>query len=434
MLRVILQTSFFVISLASACPAAELKNVFFFIADGWGYNQLAATDYWSGQAQVYESFPVRLAMCTYSLSTLTQDSLGYDPQLANSDWNYLLRRPTDSAAAATALSTGVKARDGQLNIDPDTGAPLLTILQRAEELGKATGVVTSVQWSHATPAGFAAHDVSRDHNAALAVEMLDSSGCEVIMGCGHPLYDANGHLATVPDYRYVGGRRHWNMLQRGTSPWTLVESRTEFQALMTGDTPVRVCGAAQIRTTLQQERFPAERRNIPVEPFSLPPLWNIPTLEEMTRAALNVLDNNPSGFFLMVEGGAVDWACHNQQLGRCIEEMFAFNQAVQAVVEWIDVNSNWDETLVIVTGDHETGYLWGPDSGPPAAWNPVINNGPGMLPAARFYSKKHSNSLIPFFAKGNGSDKFVASATRADPSRGAYFDNTDIAEVIFSLW
>ena len=154
----------------------------------------------------------------------------------------------------------------------------------------------------------------------------------------------------------------------------------------------------------------------------------------MTRAALNVLDNNPSGFFLMVEGGAVDWACHNQQLGRCIEEMFAFNQAVQAVVEWIDVNSNWDETLVIVTGDHETGYLWGPDYGPPAAWNPVINNGPGMLPAARFYSKKHSNSLIPFFAKGNGSDKFVASATRADPSRGAYFDNTDIAEVIFSLW
>ena len=144
-------------------------------------------------------------MSTYSWNTREQDSLGYDPMRAHNDWDYLLNKPTDSASSATAMSTGVKARDKELNIDPLTNALLLTIQQRAEELGKSTGVVTSVQWSHATPAGFVAHDVARRNYAAIATEMLDSSGCEVIMGCGHPLYDEHGHLVEVPDYRFVGG-------------------------------------------------------------------------------------------------------------------------------------------------------------------------------------------------------------------------------------
>ena len=432
--RFILHTSSFILFLTCSSASAELKHVIIFIADGWGYNQLLATDYWQGVEQAYESFPVKLAMSTYSWNTREQDSLGYDPMRAHNDWDYLLNKPTDSASSATAMSTGVKARDKELNIDPLTNALLLTIQQRAEELGKSTGVVTSVQWSHATPAGFVAHDVARRNYAAIATEMLDSSGCEVIMGCGHPLYDEHGHLVEVPDYRFVGGRKQWRNLTGRRSEFTLVETRSEFRNLMTGDTPARVCGTAQIRATLQQERPPVEPPNEPVPPFTVPLHENLPTLDEMTRGALNVLDNNPSGFFLMVEGGAVDWACHNHQLGRCIEEMIAFNDAIQVAIEWLETNSSWDESLIIVTGDHECGYLWGPNSGPPATWNPIVNNGSGNLPSACFYFDSHSNSLIPFFSKGLASEQFTAHAIHTDPLRGAYLDNTDIAKVIFEIW
>ncbi len=83
----------------------------------------------------------------------------------------------------------------------------------------------------------------------------------------------------------------------------------------------------------------------------------------MTKAALNVLDDDPNGFFIMIEGGAVDWAAHANQSGRLIEEMNDFNKSIEAVIRWIDTNSNWNETLVIITADHETGHLTGPGSG-----------------------------------------------------------------------
>ena len=89
----------------------------------------------------------------------------------------------------------------------------------------------------------------------------------------------------------------------------------------------------------------------------------MPTLTEMSLAALNVLDNDPDGLYLMIEGGAVDWAAHANQSGRMIEEAIEFERAVEAVLDWVQTNSNWGETLLIVTGDHETGYLTGPDSG-----------------------------------------------------------------------
>ncbi len=84
----------------------------------------------------------------------------------------------------------------------------------------------------------------------------------------------------------------------------------------------------------------------------------------MVEGALNVLDDNPKGFFLMVEGGAIDWAGHSNLSGRLIEEEGDFLDAVSAVIEWVDTQSSWNDTLLIVTGDHETGYLTGAGSGP----------------------------------------------------------------------
>ena len=100
-------------------------------------------------------------------------------------------------------------------------------------------------------------------------------------------------------------------------------------------------------------------------------------------------------------------------------------------------NSNWGETLVIITADHETGYLTGPGSGRQptgSVWNDLVNNGPGNPPAMEWHSKSHTNSLVPFYAKGRGAQLFKDVVIGQDPVRGPYIDNTDIANVIFTLW
>ncbi len=156
----------------------------------------------------------------------------------------------------------------------------------------------------------------------------------------------------------------------------------------------------------------------------------------MTKGALNVLDNDMDGFVLMIEGGAIDWASHANQTGRTIEEEMDFNEAVDAVIAWVQKNSNWGETLLIVTGDHETGDLWGPGSGivnGTAKFAPIVNNGKGNVPSVSWNSPEHTNQLIPLFVKGDAS-RFLRDYVRAtDPIRGAYIDNTNLAESIFRV-
>jgi alkaline phosphatase len=155
----------------------------------------------------------------------------------------------------------------------------------------------------------------------------------------------------------------------------------------------------------------------------------VPTLAEMAAAALNVLDDDSDGMLLMIEGGAIDWASHGNQSGRMIEELIGFELAVETVVDWIRKNSNWGETLLIVTGDHETGYLNGPYSNP--AWKPVVNNGSGHLPGMEWYSSSHTNSLIVVSAKGDAARMLREYADEADPVRGPYIDNSELGQVIF---
>ena len=150
----------------------------------------------------------------------------------------------------------------------------------------------------------------------------------------------------------------------------------------------------------------------------------------MTTGALNVLHKNANGFFLMVEGGAVDWASHANQLDRMIEEQMDFNASVQAVMAWVNANSNWHDTLLIVTADHETGDLWGTGSGLPATFNDVVNHGAGVLPGATFNSGDHTNSLVPLYAIGAGAELLAGYADQWDPVRGFYVDNTEIFQVM----
>ncbi len=417
------------------------KNVIVLISDGMGYNHMMAGDYFQYGAtgvQKYQKFPVRVGMSTYSYYG------SYDPFQAWGLFDYVKNAPTDSASAATAMSTGVKTYDAGIGVDINQKA-LYHVAQRAEVLKKSTGVVSTVQWSHATPAGFVAHNVSRNNYDQLAQEMIDDSATDVIMGAGHPLYDNNGApLAAPSTYKYVGGEATWNALVNGTAggdadgdgdadPWKLIQSKFQFERLAhMKKTPARVCGTVRAASTTQQSRGGDDK----AAPYTVPMNANVPSLRTMTKGALNVLDNNRKGFFLMVEGGAVDWAGHANQTGRLIEEQIDFNKAVNAVVRWVERNSNWNETLVIVTADHETGYLWGPGTGADAAgngtWAPLANNGEDAVPGTQWNSGNHTNSLVPFFAKGPAARDFRAAAGSIDSQRGRYLDNTDIANVLFS--
>jgi alkaline phosphatase len=423
---------------SQSCPP---KNVIIFIADGAGFNHFGAADYYQCNkipCQPYEDFPVRLAMSTYPAGG------SYDANTAWHSFDYVKYNPTDSAAAATAMATGVKTDNKTLGLDTKNH-PLLNLCQRAKQLGKSAGVVTTVFFDDATPAGFVAHNESRHNYQQIADEMLNKSAADVIMGSGNPLYNDDGKLKLLPDYKYISSN-DWSDLSSGLSGgdtdgdglpdhWTLIQTRAQFQALASGPTPKRVCGIPQAFETLQERRS----GNTDAVPYEVPLTQTVPTLEEMTRAALNVLDNDPNGFFVMIEGGATDWASHDNHSGRLVEEMNDFNLAVKAVIQWVNTDSNWNDTLVIITADHETGYITGPGSGQPLfsdkpVWNNLTGNGIGKLPSMEWYSGAHTNSLVPFFAKGTGAGQFTKAVDGFDPVRGPYIDNTDIANVIFRLW
>jgi len=104
---------------------------------------------------------------------------------------------------------------------------------------------------------------------------------------------------------------------------------------------------------------------------------------------------------------------------------------VEAVVSWVSAQSNWHETLLIVTGDHETGCLWGPGSNP--SWQPLVNHGIGTAPGMQFNSTNHTNSLIALYAQGDGVSIFSSKIIGDDPQWGAYLEYPSIAQVIFTL-
>lgn len=369
-------------------------NVILLIDDGAGYNHHEAgslydTGLRAGEA--YNDFPFRFGVSTYSFGDVPKGGcpatpVGYDPDQAWADFGYVVHDPTDSAAAATAMATGIKTYDSAIGVDCN-GGKVENVVEVFEKLGKSTGVVTSVPVSHATPAAFVAHNPARDEYTQIAKEMFRTSATDVVMGAGHPSFDPLGAPVATPNYKWID-KNTWAGLKAGTmgadadndgtaDPYTLVETRAAFQALMTGDTPKRVAGFAQVRRTLQLDRA----GDATAQPFAVPFVETVPTLPEMTAGALNVLDNDPDGLFLMVEGGATDLAAHDNSGGRMIEEEISFDRAVDTVLSWVDQHSNWGETLVIVTSDHETGYLTGPGSGATPdgpVWVPLADNGQGV--------------------------------------------------------
>lgn len=415
------------------------KNIIYMIGDGMGYNHVAAANlYESGQTryqvegeagselsevpgeavQVYEGHEwSQLAMTTFQYEN------SYEPDRAWADHNYVNEKFTDSAAAGTAMATGEKTVNGKIGVDENNTAVENTS-ERAKAQGKAAGVVSSVPFSHATPAAWAAHNPNRNDLIPMAEEMINSD-LDVIMGAGHPFFN-NDHEKVSTAYQKYMSVEQYERLSNGETDFTFLEEDSDFQALAQGDVEAeRYFGLAQVADTLQHDRSGDS-----LVPYDTP-LNDVVDLATMSEGALNVLNQDEDGFHLMIEGGAIDWAGHANDIARDIEEVQAFNEAVEAVVTWVEENSSWDETLVIVTADHETGYLSGQGEDPDYR---ALTGAAGEVPTHDYYSRNHTNMLVPVFFRGAGSEDIARSTTGTDPVRGEYIDNVTIANLTLDKW
>lgn len=454
-------------------PAA--KNIILLISDGAGFNTFEAGNYYQfgkKMPELYKDFSVRMASKTDMLNfvdkttnkpieldstdsvcpecKLSRDcscdytkwyvkSQGYNPIKMWKSFNYGKEGDkylafTDSAAAATAIYTGKKTTRGRMGMMWNE-FPLPGIAEVADALGKSTGVVTSVQLSHATPGAVWSHQKNRNMYAAIANEMFYNSGLDVIMGCGDPMEGAV--------YKYVGGEKTWEDIidKNGANGFVYIHDVAAFENLAEGRTqtgmPAKVIGIPHALETLSDNPD------------------DVPSLETMAMGAIAVLSQNTNGFFLMIEGGAVDWKNHVNDIEAMVKEQAAFNDTVAAVKRWVAQKSSWQQTLVIVTSDHECGMLWGPDTytdkdcGVCTAgyfdagidtfngWRHIKNNGKNEIPGVQYGSKGHTRALVPVFAQGFDADMFLDLVDGIDTKAGSfwgfsgqYIDNTDIFTVM----
>jgi alkaline phosphatase len=235
----------------------------------------------------------------------------------------------DSAAAGTALATGVKTYNAAIAVDPD-GNPVETILEMAQKAGKAVGLVTTVQIAHATPAVFAAHNPDRDAYVEIALDMFDHD-VDVLLGGGENHFLPVGTPGCYPrDGERTDGR---NLIDEAVAKgYQHVCTEAEFDAVDPATTD-RLLG------TFAEGGM--------IRPFA-------PSLAEMTDKAIAILSKDPEGFFLMVEGGQIDWAAHANDALNTIGDTVGFDDAVMAALEF---QIEHPDTLVIVTADHSTGGL-----------------------------------------------------------------------------
>lgn len=441
-----------------SAEAATAKNVMLFITDGASWGTFDMASYWQHgkkNGQPYADFNTKLGMTTEPYS---DPQRVYDPQKAwdttrtdASDgqpfegYKYIDSGATDSAAAGTVLATGQKTRNGRIDFDKDD-QPLPFITQDMKDAGKATGVVSSVMFSHATPATFGAQNISRNNRQEIADQMINDGVVDVIMGGGNPMFDDDGKARDTPGFGSIS-EADWAALNGPDAPMTLIQTRADFEALADGSKQIdgRVIGLPQVGGTLQANRDPFTTPTDPNAPGS-PNLGfdeghvlieTVPTLETMTRGALNHLGKDEDGLFMMVEGGAVDWMAHANATGRIIEEQVDFDNAVGAGIEWVEVNSNWDETLMIVLTDHGNGMPMGPDSDE-IAFQAIENNGQGVLPGVQWHNGGHTTENTLFWAEGAGSELFMQEIVGTDMALsevlgfndGSYIDNSSVYGVM----
>jgi len=299
-------------------PAGEkphkAKYVFLFIGDGMGLAQVNLTQ---GYLAALEN---RIGFVPLNFTKFPQ--AGFASTYAN---NQMI---TCSAAAGTALATGHKTNTGRISMDTSGSVPYESIATKAKNSGFKVGVVTNTSIDHATPAAFYAHQPNRDNYFEIGVQLTQSD---------FDFFAGGGFMH--PDDTLEGKAVNPVQLARDNG-FNVVNTREGFEKLAPG------AG----RTLLLSPR-PASEGSLP---FSIDVDPGDFTLTDYTSKAISMLDND-NGFFLMVEGGKIDWACHENDAATAIQEVIAFDKVIGDAVAFYQKHP--DETLIIVTADHETGGL-----------------------------------------------------------------------------
>jgi len=296
----------------SFAQAPKVKNVIFFIGDGMGLESVDLSRIiivGKDEYFTFETAPYVGIAKTFSANTLV----------------------TDSAAAGTALATGFKTNNSWLGVTPDE-KKVKTLLEAAKEVGKSTGLITTVTITHATPAAFAAHTTSRDE-IPVADQYAEYKTADIYMGGGlayflpksDPQSKREDNRNLIEEFKKAG-------YEFISTPEELDKAKAPNGKLL---------GLFAV------EHLPyyMDREFLKV---------NVPDLAEMTEKALDILSKNPKGFFLMVEGGKIDWANHVHDAATAAWEVYEFNEAIRVALDFINENP---DTLIVITADHETGGI-----------------------------------------------------------------------------
>lgn len=321
--------------------AKRPRNVILMIGDGMGIAQVYAGRLAANKPLALEHFPV----CGFSIT--------------NSSDNFV----TDSGAGGSAISMGEKTKNGMIGMTPDSVAKE-SILEMAERNQLATGIVVSCAVTHATPADFIAHQISRNMYEEIADDYLKTD-VDVVIG---------------------GGLKYFQDRQDGRNLIAALTSKN-YQVCTDSLQMLKVKNG-KLFSLLYEDHHP-----------SMPLRGDI--LKVSTLKAIELLQQNKKGFFMMVEGSQIDWACHANKDTLVGLEMKDFDRAVQAAYEFAVKDKN---TLVIVTADHETGGMTFPSI------NPV------------FSTKSHTGVPVPVFAFGPGAVEF-----------GGFMQNTEFKNKISKL-
>ncbi|HEU5210033.1 MAG TPA: alkaline phosphatase [Longimicrobiales bacterium] len=268
---------------------------------------------------------------------------------------------TDSGAGATAYSIGIRTGYTMIGVDADS-VPHTTVLEAAEARGLSTGMVTTTHITDATPAAFGAHVPSRYDRYGIAAQYADRD-IEVLLGGGRWFFE-----------HHPSG----SLLERLRTRYTFVATPAEFARVDFANTD-RLLGLFADSTTY-------------------PDASVRPSLPDMARAALTILDRNPRGFFLLLENEDTDDLNHdNQPFDQVVGGMRELDDMIAVALEYQQRNP---ETLIVVVGDHETGGL-------------MVTLPRGQAPKATFSTRGHSSSMVPLFAGGPGAEAFGNWLTNA---------------------
>ncbi len=278
---------------------------------------------------------------------------------------------TDSASSATSMNSGIKTYNAAINIDSE-GNQSEPISHQLQRQGYGIGVITSVPISHATPAAAYANNVTRNDYQDLSRDLVglpsvahrqQCAGCRRLVGMR--LGRAERRRRQTRTELRLGQQVPARIRDRidRLSPWWPIRRRSTH-ARPVGTRRIVECRASSLPGRSSIVRFLWRRRgHLPYqtadggynpygEKYSEADVAENPTLADMTRAALGVLAKNPTGFWLMIESGDVDWANHSNNLDNAIGAVLSGDEAFQVLVSWVEKRSNWEETAVIVTADH----------------------------------------------------------------------------------